>query len=59
MAPFEAQYGRRSQFPVGRFDAFKVRPWGTYSLRESLDKVNLIQDRFLLAQSRQTVMQIG
>ena len=35
------------------FDAFEVRPWGTDLLRESLDKVKLIQDRLLMAQSRQ------
>ena len=53
MAPFEALYGRRCRSPIGWFDAFEVRPWGTYLLRESLDKVKLIQDRLLIAQSRQ------
>ena len=53
MAPFEALYGRRCQSPIGWFDAFEVRPWGTDLLRESLDKVKLIQDRLLMAQSRQ------
>ena len=45
---------------VGDFDLqlaglmhFEVRPWGTDLLRESLDKVKLIQDRLLMAQSRQ------
>ena len=42
MAPFEALYGRRCRSPIGWFDAFEVRPWGTYLLRESLDKVKLI-----------------
>ena len=53
MAPFEALYGRRCRSPSGWFDAFEVRPWGTDLLRESLDKVKLIQDRLLMAQSRQ------
>ena len=34
------------------FDAFEVRPWGTDLLREALDKVKLIQDIFLMDQSR-------
>ena len=29
MAPFEALYGRRCRSPIGWFDAFEVRPWGT------------------------------
>ena len=53
MAPFEALYGRRYQSPIGWFDAFEVRLWGTDLLRESLDKVKLIQDRLLIAKSRQ------
>ena len=53
MAPFEALYGRRCRSSIGWFDAFEVRPWGTDFLRESLDKVKLIQDRVLMAQSRQ------
>ncbi|XP_060202429.1 uncharacterized protein LOC132630845 [Lycium barbarum] len=36
-----------------RFNAFKVRPWGTDLLRDSLDKVKLIKDNLLAAQSRQ------
>ena len=53
MAQFEALYGRRCRSPIGWFDAFEVRPWGTDLLRESLDKFKLIQDRLLMAQSRQ------
>ncbi|XP_015073825.1 uncharacterized protein LOC107018004 [Solanum pennellii] len=53
MAPFEALYGRRCRSPIGWFNAFEVRPWGTDLLRESLDKVKLIQDRLLMSQSRQ------
>ncbi|XP_060216714.1 uncharacterized protein LOC132644154 [Lycium barbarum] len=42
MAPFEALYGRRCLFPIGWFDAFEIRPWGTDLLRDSLDKVFLV-----------------
>ena len=51
MAPFEALYGRRCKSPIGWFDAFEVRPWGTDLLRESLDKVKCIQEKLLAAQS--------
>ncbi|XP_069143365.1 uncharacterized protein [Solanum lycopersicum] len=41
MEPFEALYGRRFRSPIGWFDAFEVRPWGTDLLRESLEKLAL------------------
>ncbi|XP_059288946.1 uncharacterized protein LOC132042416, partial [Lycium ferocissimum] len=53
MAPFETLYGRRCKFPISWFDAFEVRPWGTDLSRESLDKVKVIQEKLLAAQSRQ------
>ena len=53
MALFEAMYGRRFRSPLGWFDAFEVRPWGTNLLRDSLDKVKFIQKKLLAAQSRQ------
>ena len=53
MAPLEALYGRICRSPIGWFDAFEVRPWGTYVLRESLDKVKYIQENLLADQSRQ------
>ena len=53
MAPFEALYGRRCRSPIGWFDAFEVRPWGTDLLRESFDKVKCIPAKLLEAQSRQ------
>ncbi|XP_059289331.1 uncharacterized protein LOC132042834 [Lycium ferocissimum] len=53
MGPFEALYGRRYRSPIGWFDAFQVRLWGSDLLRESLDKVKVIQDKLLAAQSRQ------
>ena len=53
MAPFEALYGRRCRSPIGWFDAFEVRPWGTNLLRESVDIVKFIQEKLLAAQNRQ------
>ena len=38
---------------MGWFDAFEVRPWGTDLLRDSLEKVNSIQEKLLAVQSRQ------
>ncbi|XP_059288853.1 uncharacterized protein LOC132042276 [Lycium ferocissimum] len=38
---------------LGGFDVFEVRPWGTDLLRESLDKVKVIQEKLLAVQSRQ------
>ena len=57
MAPFETLYGRRCRSPIGWFDAFDVRPWGTDLLRESLDKVKCIQEKVLAAQNRRNNMQ--
>ena len=53
MAPFEALYERRCRSPIGWFDAFEVRPWGTDLLRDSLEKVKSIQEKLLAAQSSQ------
>ncbi|XP_060210604.1 uncharacterized protein LOC132637550 [Lycium barbarum] len=49
MAPFEALYSRRCSSPIRWFDAFEVRPWGTDLLRESMDRVKLIQEKLLAA----------
>ncbi|XP_059295410.1 uncharacterized protein LOC132048735 [Lycium ferocissimum] len=53
MALFEALYGRRCRSPTGWFDTFEVKPWGTELLRESLEKVKVIQAKLLAAQNRQ------
>ena len=55
MDPFEALYGRRCRSPIGWFDAFKVRSWGTDLLRESLEKVKFIQEKLLAAQSSRRI----
>ena len=59
MDPFESLYGRRCRSPIGWFDAFEMRPWGTDLLRLSLDNVNFIKQKLLSAKSRQRRMQIG
>ena len=53
MAPFGALYDRRCRSPIGWFDGFETRPWSTDLLRESLDRVRVIQAKLLIAQSRQ------
>ncbi|XP_059310058.1 uncharacterized protein LOC132061223 [Lycium ferocissimum] len=45
--------GHWDQSPIGWFDVFEVRPWGTDLLRKSLEKVKVIQAKLLAAQSRQ------
>ena len=59
MAPFEALYGRRCRSPIGWFDAFEVRPWGTDLLRDSIEKVKSIQEKLLAAQSRDLELMEG
>ncbi|XP_069145981.1 uncharacterized protein [Solanum lycopersicum] len=51
MTLFETLYGRRCRSPIGWFDAFEVRPWGTDLLRESLEKVKFFHEMLLAAQS--------
>ncbi|XP_015087009.1 uncharacterized protein LOC107030134 [Solanum pennellii] len=58
MEPFETLYGRRCRSSIGWFDAFEVRPWGTDLLKESLDKVKLIQDRLSWLRVGKRIMQI-
>ncbi|XP_060202418.1 uncharacterized protein LOC132630834 [Lycium barbarum] len=53
MVLFEDLYNRRCRSPIGWFDAFEVRPWGTDMLKKSLDCVKLIQEKYFRAQSRQ------
>ena len=58
MSPFEALYGRRCRSPIGWFDAFEVRPWGTDLLRDSLEKVKSIQEKLIAAQADKRNMPI-
>ncbi|CAN4096625.1 unnamed protein product [Withania somnifera] len=53
MAPFEALYGGRCRSSIGWFDGFEARVRSTDLLRDSLNRVRMIQDRPRAAQSRQ------
>lgn len=52
IALFEAMNGRRYKSLIGWFDSFEMRVWGTDLNRESLEKDRIIQDKFIVAQSR-------
>ncbi|XP_070012125.1 uncharacterized protein [Nicotiana sylvestris] len=53
MAPYEALYGRRCHSPIGWFEADETNLLGPDLVQEAMDKVQLIRQRFLTAQSRQ------
>ena len=53
MAPFEAFYGIRCRSPIGWFDLVEIDPLDTDLLRDTMEKVRIIQYRLLRAQSRQ------
>ncbi|XP_070030832.1 uncharacterized protein [Nicotiana sylvestris] len=53
MAPFVALYGWRCHSPIGWFDPGKAKLYGTDLVKDALERVNLIQERFCTAQSRQ------
>lgn len=52
MAQFEALYERKFTSPVGLFNSYRVWPWGTNFLRDSMDRVKLTQHRLTTTQSR-------
>ncbi|XP_070010330.1 uncharacterized protein [Nicotiana sylvestris] len=53
MAPYEALYGRRYRSSVSWFEPGEARLFGTYLVQDALEKVKVIQERLLTAQSRQ------
>ncbi|XP_070022248.1 uncharacterized protein [Nicotiana sylvestris] len=53
MAPYEALYGRRCCSPIGWFEAGETNLLGCDLVQEAIDKVQLISQRLLTAQSRQ------
>ncbi|XP_070009621.1 uncharacterized protein [Nicotiana sylvestris] len=53
MAMHEALYGRRCHSPIGWFEAGETNLLGPDLVQEAMDKVQLIRQRFLTAQSRQ------
>lgn len=52
MAHFEALYRRTCRPHIGWFNAFEVKRWGTYLLKDSLEKVKFILEKLIAAQSR-------
>ena len=55
MAPFEALYRRHCRSPIRWFELDKTKLLGPDLVQESMNKVQLIQERLLVAQSRQKV----
>jgi len=53
MAPFEALYGRRCRSPIGWFEVGEHRLVGPDLIQEVVEKVKMIRDHLLTAQSRQ------
>lgn len=53
MAPYEALYGRKCRSPIGWFDVGETKLIGPDVIQQAVDKVKLIQERLLAAQSRQ------
>ncbi|XP_070007551.1 uncharacterized protein [Nicotiana sylvestris] len=53
MAPYETLYGRRCRSPIGWFETGETNLLGPDLVQEAMDKVQLIRQRLLSAQSRQ------
>ncbi|XP_070049383.1 uncharacterized protein [Nicotiana tomentosiformis] len=53
MAPYEVLYGRRYRSLIGWFEASETNLLGPDLVQEAMDKVQLIRQRSLTAQSRQ------
>ncbi|XP_070025606.1 uncharacterized protein [Nicotiana sylvestris] len=53
MAPYEALYGRKCRSPIGWFDVGESELHGPYLVQQAIEKVKLIRDRLLIAQSHQ------
>ncbi|XP_027772660.1 uncharacterized protein LOC114077181 [Solanum pennellii] len=52
MAPYEALYGRKCRSPISWFDVGETKLIGPDVIQQAVDKVKLIQERLLVAQSR-------
>ncbi|XP_070036669.1 uncharacterized protein [Nicotiana tomentosiformis] len=53
MAPYEALYGRKCRSPIGWFDVGESGLYGPDLVQQAIEKVKLIRERLLTAQSRQ------
>ena len=52
MAPFEALDGRSCKSPIGWFEEGENKLLGLDLVQDSINKVQLIKERLLMAQSR-------
>ncbi|XP_060183240.1 uncharacterized protein LOC132613216 [Lycium barbarum] len=53
MAPYEALYGRKCRSPAGWFEVGEANLFGPDLVHQAIEKVKLIQELLLTAQSRQ------
>ncbi|XP_055803391.1 uncharacterized protein LOC129872423 [Solanum dulcamara] len=53
MAPYEALYGRKCRSPIGWFDVGETKLIGPDLIQQAVEKVKLVQERLLAAESRQ------
>ncbi|XP_055835165.1 uncharacterized protein LOC129903643 [Solanum dulcamara] len=53
MALYEALYGRKCRSPIGWFDVGETKLIGPDLIQQAVEKVKLIQERLLAAESRQ------
>ncbi|XP_070004106.1 uncharacterized protein [Nicotiana sylvestris] len=53
MALYEALYGRKCRSPIGWFDVGETTLVGPKLVQQAIEKIKLIQERLLAAQSRQ------
>ncbi|XP_019230148.1 PREDICTED: uncharacterized protein LOC109211103 [Nicotiana attenuata] len=53
MAPHEALYGRKCRSPIWWFDVGEAMLVGPELVQQAIEKIKLIQERLLAAQSRQ------
>ena len=49
MASYEALYGRKCRSPIGWFETSETKFIGPNLVQQAIEKVKLIQDRFLAA----------
>ncbi|XP_070034656.1 uncharacterized protein [Nicotiana tomentosiformis] len=54
MAPYEALYERKCRSSIGWFDDGKIKLVGLELVQQAIEKINLIQERLLATQSRQS-----
>ncbi|XP_070039444.1 uncharacterized protein [Nicotiana tomentosiformis] len=53
MAPYEALYRQKFRSPIGWFDVGETMLVGPELVQQAIEKIKLIQERLLAAQSRQ------